>query len=320
MRKAALLALVLLLLSVLSASTLETDGSFPAWVVSALGKALDENTEGRGDLDFSAAGYEEDEELFSDRTLLSFSLGYGGKTVLVHVLGSGEKELRESLEEEIRNLLYYEDLLLSPQPRLDYITRGMLYSFIPDRHYRNGTRLKAVGKDGKVKGLFEVSGAYEGALTLEPMYLDGAFPGLSLEKAGEWVADVDAGYGFVISKRRFFVQGTLGRTDLLYPFTPVLAVAYQSDEYSSGIYGGIGLKARVRLGKLFPTVGFTLVQEGRIGAEVLVLGGVYAGEAEWNAAFQVYYEHQALPWLSWKAGYERFAGYNYFFAGLGGAF
>lgn len=320
MRRTVLLLLLLTALAALPASTVETDGSMPPGRLVAVSRALDENTEGRGDLAFTVSGYTEDRDTFPGQRFASFTLSYGGKSVQVSALGEDSKDLEKSLEAEIHNLLYYEDLLLAPSPRLDYITKNVLYSFIPDKHYRRGTRLKAVDRDGKTRALFEVSRVYDGADTLEPVYLADPYPGLALRKAGEWVAEAGFGYGFLISKHRWFVQGSVGRSDLLYPFTPFIAAAYQTDEYSEGLYGGFGIRSSLRLHKMFPNVGFTMVRNGRVSADVAVFFGQYDKEYDWTTAFSIGYEHQVLSHLSWRAGYERFSGYNYFFLGIGGTF
>ena len=127
MRK--LMTFILLAFSaVLYASSVTPDESFPDYAIAAVGRAVDESTRGRGDLDVEISEYSEDNETFSDMILASFTISYEGKSSTINAIGHDTEELSDAIGEEITSLLYYEELLLVPGLRLDYIHRGS-YSF-----------------------------------------------------------------------------------------------------------------------------------------------------------------------------------------------
>ena len=308
---------LLLSAALLFASHIISDGTLPDDVLEALAAAAGAETYGRGDLEFTASGYSEDSTLFPGKTLASFMLSFSGKEIKVEFLGGTREELLSSLAEEMRNLLMYEVTLYSGEgPRLDYITGGS-YSFLADRHYRRGTRLKAVDTLGRVRGVFETGEVFDEAVVLDPVYLSDPLPGMQLEDAGEWKTMLTFASGFDAERPEMLGLLSIGRTDIVYPFVPLISAAYRYYDGESFIYGGIGLEAYLNLSRIFPSVSFTLVEEGRIGGSVSLLLG-YGESFDWRAVFSVFYEHRAAPSFFWRLGYQNLQGTHMMVVGMGG--
>ena len=279
----------------LPASPVAADSSVPDDVLSVLSQAVERNTDGRGGLEVSASGYSE------DGSYASLMLSYGGKDILLEFYGNGRSELLSSLSEEVGNLLFYEESLYSDAPvRIDYILPGS-YSFIFRDHFRLGSALSAVDTNGRVRGRFLVGGIYDGAVLLDPVYLDDPFPGMAFDfRAPE-------AFGMV----------SLCRTDLIYPFVPIISLAYRFDSGMSYGYGGVGLEAYLGLSGVFPSSRFTLVEEGRIGASASVLVGGGTG-FDWRSVFSIFYEHRASPAFFWRLGYVNLQGTHMLSIAFGG--
>lgn len=295
----------------LPASPVAADPSVPDDVLSVLSQAVERNTDGRGGLEVSASGYSE------DGSYASLMLSYGGKDILLEFYGNGRSELLSSLSEEVGNLLFYEESLYSDAPvRIDYILPGS-YSFISRDHFRLGSALSAVDTNGRVRGRFLVGGIYDGAVLLDPVYLDDPFPGMVLAGEGEWKLIATASTAFDFRAPEAFGMVSLGRTDLIYPFVPIISLAYRFDSGMSYGYGGVGLEAYLGLSGVFPSSRFTLVEEGRIGASASVLVGGGTG-FDWRSVFSIFYEHRASPAFFWRLGYVNLQGTHMLSIAFGG--
>ncbi len=314
-------ALLLLLLFALplSASTVVFDDSVPESIASVIAENVDKWTEGRGDLDIEISDYSEDDEVFDNRILASFTASSGGETLYINAVGRGREGIEEAIATEVMNILFYLDVLMEEPPRLDYIYNGT-YSFLSDNYYRRGTRLKAVDNSGRLRGLFEVAERYDGAMLLEPLYLSQIVPGLSLESAGEWNANIVASMGFDFSSPTFEITASVSRSDLIYPFYPLLSFTYMLSNSESYYYGGLGIGASLDFWRMFPHISFTLIEEGRIGADVSVLLGMGPEGFAWNGRYSIYYEHSPLPFFYWRLGYTYLQGHHMVTLGGGGRF
>ena len=313
------IAILLLIPSILHASSVTFDASVPEYAASAISSAVERWTEGRGDIEVAIDGYSEDDDLFEGRTLASFRARSGGAEYTISAVGKGEEGIAEAIGDEIRNILFYEDSLMSRGMRLDYVYRGYC-SFLTDEYFRRGTRLRAVDGNGRTRGLFEVAERYDGAVLLEPVYLSSPVPGLRLEEYGEWTASLSGSLGFDFPSPSFEVTASAGRSDIIYPFTPFLSFTYLMSGGSQYIYGGAGLNASLDLWRIFPTAGFTLVEEGRIGADASILLGAGPEGFDWDARYSVYYEHAPLPSFFWRIGYTNIKGIHMLTLGGGGRF
>ena len=319
MRNIAIFAAVLLAAMALSASTAAFDDSFPADIMAGIGGSLDACTEGRGSIDFILSGYSEDGETFPERIHASFCISYGDRSYTINASGVDRQELIAQIGEEIYSMLYYEEMLLAPGLRLDYIYQSS-YSMLCDTAYRSGMRFRAVDSDGDIRGIFDVSGRHDGVTTLDPVFLDNPFPGISLEPDGTWTAYGSAAMGFSFPSVDVVASATIGKLDWIFPFIPTISFVYRYLDGVSYMYGGIGLAAVLNLNRIFPSVSFTLIQEGRIGADAsLLLGGSTEG-FDWKGRFSVFYEHRATPYFYWRIGYENFQGTHMLMIGMGGDF
>ena len=157
-------------------------------------------------------------------------------------------------------------------------------------------------------------------MTLDPVYIDYPLPGMAIEDSGEWKMTGTIASGFRFSSPEVFVQFSLGRTDLIYPFVPLVSLAYRYGEGGSYVYGGVGLEAYLNLSRVFPSVSFTLVEEGRIGGNVSVLLGGGSTGFDWRSVFSIFYEHRALPSFFWRVGYQNLQGEHMLAVGVGGDF
>ena len=317
--KIAIILFFLLFLSPLHASHIVSDGSLPDYILSALADSVGAMTYGRGDIEFMASGYSE-RALEDGKIESEFLLSFNDKEILVEFFGDGRDALLSSLENSVEGILLYEEGLYSDSGlRLDY-TLDNSYSALTDTAMRRGTRLRAVDSFGDTRGIFEVSERYGEAVTLEPVYLDYPFPGMSLESEGEWKLTGSAAMGFNFSSPEVFGMVSLGRSDLIYPFVPTLSFAYRYSVGRSDVYGGIGLEAYMNLSRIFPSAGFTLVQEGRIGGNVSLLVGGGSEGFDWRSVFSIFYEHRALPSFYWRLGYQNLQGSHMLVLGVGGDF
>lgn len=319
MRRFAVLFFLVILLFPAFSSHIVSDGTLPDDVLTSLAEDIGMMTYGRKDLDFTASSYSEG-TVIAGYVTASFTLSYGDRTLLVEFMGENRVELLESLEEEIENILFYSDELYSDaEERLDYILPPS-YSFAPSAFYRKGTRLKAVDSLGNIRGVFAVSERYDDADTLEAIYLRSPFPGMTLEKSGNWTAYGTFATSFNFKSPELLGMVSIGRSDLIYPFVPIVSAAYRMKDGVSYVYGGIGIEAHLDMNRIFPSVEFTLIQEGRIGGNVSMLLG-YGGEGfDWRSVFSIFYEHRATPSFFWRLGYENLQGSHMLFVGLGGDF
>lgn len=314
-----LTALLIILLPALYASTITPDDSFPDYALAAIGRAVDESTAGRGNLDVSISGYSVDDSYFHNMLYATFTLSYNGNENIINAVGHDTAELSAAIEDEIYSLLYYEESLIAPGLRLDYIHRGN-FSFLSDSHYRRGTRFNAVDTDGRTRGVFEISDSYPGVYVLSPVYLDEPFPGISLESEGEWTMFSSAAMGFSFPAIDMTASLSFGRTDLIYPFVPLVSFLFRYDNGAMYWYGGIGIEAFIDIHRIFPSVEFTLIEEGRIGADAAILLGGGPDGFDWKGRFSVFYEHRATSSFFWRIGYENIQGEHMLMIGLGGDF
>lgn len=316
-----LLLLLLLMLPVLSlnANEIVFDDSVPDDVRRTLEDSIARWTEGRGDIFVRISGYEEDTQTFEDRTLATFEAVSGDLSLTVNAIGRDREELLDSVEAEVRNILFYEESLMAPGLRLDYVYQGS-YSFLSSDYYRRGTRLAAVDSDDRVRGLFEVAERYDGAVLLEPVFLSDPVPGLRLEERGKWTLSLTAATGFDFSSPSVEVMGAVGRSDLIYPFMPLLSLTYRLSGGESYCYGGIGIGASLDLWRIFPTFSFTLIEEGRIQADASLLLGAGPDGFDWKGRFSVSYEHSPTPSFFWRLGYLNLQGEHMLILGGGGRF
>ena len=319
MKRIFLSVLLLAAFSLLPANEVSFDSSVPDDVMAVIEDGIDRWTEGRGNISVHIGGYEEDSQSFEGRTLASFEAVSGDLSLEINAIGRDRESLLESVATEVRNILFYEESLMVPGLRLDYVYQGS-YSFLTSDYYRRGTRLSAIDADGKIRGLFEVAERYEGAVLLEPVFLSDPVPGLRLEDEGEWTASLTAATGFDFSSPSIEITGSVGRSDLIYPFTPLLSLTYRLSGGESYYYGGIGLGASLDLWRIFPTFSFTLIEEGRIQADASLLLGAGPDGFDWKGRFSVSYEHSPTPSFFWRLGYLNFQGEHMLILGGGGRF
>ena len=319
MRRFFLFPFFMLLSLAVSASTVSFDSSVPDDIALAISGSIDKWTEGRGDIEVAVSGYSEDGNLFDGRIFASFAAVSGDAEYEIKAVGEDREELADAISDEIMNILFYEDSFMAPGLRLDYVYRGS-YSFLTEDHYRRGTRLSAVDRNGRTRGLFEVAERYEGSVLLEPVYLSTPVPGLSLIESGEWTAAVSASMGFDFPDPAFELTASIGRSDLIYPFTPFISLTYMMNGGASYYYGGIGISAALDFWRIFPNVSFTLIEEGRIGADAALLLGAGPDGFDWRGRYSVYYEHSPLPSFFWRVGYVNLQNEHMLMVGGGGRF
>ena len=319
MRKLLFPIIFILLISAAAASSVTSDGSVPDDVLAVIEERVVSLTAGRADIIVDISSYSEDNGLFPGRIFSTFTAESGSASLVINAIGDDRESLLESISGEIRNILFYEESLMAPSPRLDYIYGGS-YSFLADEYYRRGTRLRAVDSDGRVRGLFETAERYDGAVMLEPLYLADPVPGLPLEKCGAWTAFLSAAMSPDFSSPSFEITAAAGRSDLIYPFMPLLFATYYMDGGDAYFYGGLGIGASFDLWRMFPTVSFTLVEEGRITADASVLLGTGPAGFDWRGRFSISYEHSPLPSFFWRIGYVNLQGRSMLSVGGGGRF
>lgn len=319
MRRLLLVLMIAAVLLPLSASHVVTDGTLPDDVLSVLAATAGKETYGRADLLFSAADYSE--TVLDDGAVKAmFMFSFGDKQIAVEFFGMDREELMDSLRNSIHGILFYEEMLYSgSELSLGYIIDGN-YSLVTDEVFRRGERLQAVDSFNDVRGLFEVGETYNGAISLDPVFVDDPFPGMRLERAGAWKLMGTVSSGLRFSSPEIFSMISLGRTDLIYPFVPTVSLAYRFSSGRSFVYGGVGIEAYMNLSRIFPSVSFTLVQEGRIGASASVLAGGGESGFDWSAVFSIFYEHRALPSFFWRFGYQNLQGSHMLVLGFGGDF
>lgn len=319
MRKIVFLLVLLSFAFSLSASRIIADESLPDDVLSILSESIGRMTYGRGDTDFTASSYSETVGI-DGYISCSFTLAFGEKTILAEASGKDRAEFLSSVDTEIENILFYQEMFSSETGEtLEYIIPP-IYSFSPEGHYRKGTVFRAVDSYGNVRGMFELAEIYGQDATLEPLYLNSPYPGFSLLKSGSWKSFVTASSSFTFPSPDVLAMASVGRTDLIYPFVPVISVAYCLSSGISYIYGGIGIEAYMNLNRIFPYVSFTLVQEGRIGGHASILIGGSGSGFDWKSFFSIFYEHSMTPSLFWRLGYGNLQGRHMIYLGIGGAF
>lgn len=319
MRKLIAVFLIIVSVSALYASTVTPDDSFPDYALAAIGRSVDASTRGRGDLDVRVSSYSEDDGYFPDMLYASFTVEYGDVSTVINAVGHDTDELSDAIEDEIHSLLFYEESLISPGLRLDYIHRGS-YSFLSDGYFRKGTRFSAIDSDGRIRGVFEVSDSYPGAYVLSPVYLEDPFPGISLESEGEWTMFGSTAMGFAFPRIDLTGSLSFGRTDLIYPFVPLISFLFRYDNGGMYWYGGLGMEAFLDIHRIFPSVSFTLIEEGRIGADASILLGYGPSGFDWKGRFSIFYEHRAASSFFWRIGYENLQGSHMLMIGMGGDF
>lgn len=296
------LFLILLFTAALYSAEISFTADFPDSTASLIKKALEELSRGRGELSFELSAYSEQESSDGIDRVISFTLSFEEKSYDVQIpMKQGEEE--SAIFNEIEAILFYEPLLMEEGDLLDYIYKGS-YSFIPENDYRLGSYLILVDDDGRKRGSFEVSGQYSEALMLSPVWLDSPYPGMKLKKGSDWRYSLSFASSFTF--RNMIASAELGYSSLLYPFIPKLSFVYSYENGNSLFYGGIGAEASIGLGKLFNT-GFTLIEEGRVGAGASLLLGGGSGFAI-SAVLEAYYEHWILPELNWRLGYKMLPG------------
>ena len=295
MRRLLFLLMLLIPALAISANDIAFDDSVPDDIRAVLEESIDRWTEGRGEIFVRIGSYEEDTQSFDDRTLATFEAVSGDLSLTINAIGRDREALLESVETEVRNILFYEESLMAPG-------------------------LAALDGDNRVRGLFEVAERYDGAVLLEPVFLSDPVPGLRLEDRGEWTLSLTAATGFDFSSPSVEVTGTVGRSDLIYPFTPLLSLTYLLSGGESYYYGGIGLGASLDLWRIFPTFSFTLVEEGRIQADASLLLGAGPDGFDWKGRFSVSYEHSPTPSFFWRLGYLNLQGEHMLILGGGGRF
>ena len=303
----------------LLASHIISDGSLPEDALMSLSEVVGRDTHGRGDLILNARSYSET-RLDDGSSEASFMLSFGEKEILVEFYGSTRKELLSSLSGSVHNILFYEPALYSgAELELSYILDGT-YSVLAAEPLRPGTRLSAYDSFGNTRARFEVDESYDGAFTLDPFYINRPYPGMRLEKSGAWKIVGSLSSGFNFASPEVFAMISLGRSDLIYPFVPILSVAYRYGGGQNTVYGGVGLEAYMNLSRIFPSWQFTLIEEGRIGGSVSLLVGTGSGGFDWRSVFSIFYEHHALPSFFWRFGYQNLQGKHALTIGFGGDF
>ena len=319
MRRLILFLLLALSVFPLLALHIISDGSLPDDVLSVVAEAVGRDPYGRSDILCHADGYSE--TILSDGSVsASFMFSFLEKQILTEGFGTDREELLRSFAYSVHGILFYEEALYSDaQMKLDYVLDGS-YSLLSEENMRKGTRLKAVDSLGSTRALFEIRDNFDGAMTLDPVYIDYPLPGMAIEDSGEWKMTGTIASGFRFSSPEVFVQFSLGRTDLIYPFVPLVSLAYRYGEGGSYVYGGVGLEAYLNLSRVFPSVSFTLVEEGRIGGNVSVLLGGGSTGFDWRSVFSIFYEHRALPSFFWRVGYQNLQGEHMLAVGVGGDF
>lgn len=285
----------------LSAAEVAFDSSFPDEIKSTIGKAIEKNAKGRGDIVFSVSDYTFDDSGYDGMIYTSFILGFGDKELKIEVLSASPRSQSDDIEREIKAALYYDESLFSDSSlKLEYIHRKN-YSFSSDNHYRNGTSFHLVDTDGRIRGLFEVSNSFGNNYILRPYYMKNALPGIRLERSSSW--RWNASFASDVFFRNFMVSLEVGNTSWIYPFVPKLSFDLYYKNGSLYYYGGLGLEASFSFASLFST-SFTLVEDGRIGASAFLLLGYGRGEFSYGGVFNVYYAHSPIAYLEWRLGYE----------------
>lgn len=293
-----LLVIFLLILSIPLYSEVVFDQSFDLSSMNIIKKAIDENDKGHDDVVFSLSSFEK-EEKDKGKFLYSFNLSFLDNSFDIKVL-SDEKSIKKDLTREIYNALFYEESLYSDSSEtIDYIYSGS-FSFIPEENYRRGQTFISYDERGKKTGVFELNRHYKDVESLQPVYIKNARPGNELRKASSFRYSLQGATNFY--KGAFSFSAELMNTSWIYPFSPSVSVFYEQRAGRKGVYFGIGLSAFFDLNDIFST-GFTLIEEGRIGANATFLLGALDGEFAYNGAYSIFYEHRLLPKFYWRVGY-----------------
>lgn len=295
-----LLLFIFLILSFnLFSMDISFEGDFPLHVQNAIEKALVANTEGRGNVDYKVSSYSEIREYSLSGSVVYFTVSYGGKDYPVTALHQDGTSYEASIYDAIENLLYYEPLL-QQEGGISYIFKNN-YSVGHSDGNKKGTTVKAVDLSGNVRGVFELKDSYEGYDVLRPLYLDRVLPGLKTENISS------SRYALTIASSlkfdNFSFWGEYGYTSLIYPMIVKGGMGASISKGSAYVFGAVGLEGYFYLNSALPSVGFTLIEEGRIGANAFLTTGVDKG-FRLDSLYSVFYEHRATPYLMWRIGYS----------------
>ena len=250
---------------------------------------LDRLNRGNDDVDFEVASFKKEDDF------VSFELFFNDKSILI--------SSRESnLSEEIKNALFYEEsLYLDSDDRLDYIWSGS-FSFVPSKSYRKGTTLEARDANGKREGVFEVKKSFDSVTVLQPIYIkDDVVPGLELRKSSDFRYALSGATNFRRNSMAFSFE--VGVTSWIYPFMPTASVFCLQSQNSFSFYLGLGISGYLDLNDVL-SWSFTMIEEGRIGANATLLLGLSDGSFAYNGAYSIYYEHRVLAKMFYRVGYS----------------
>ncbi len=292
MKKLVLFLLIFASFSICSMDISFEEG-FPDETRLIIEEALIENTAGRGDISYSLHDYKEEDGR------ISFSISFDGKESTI-VFPSDEEKVQQSVSKEIRNLLFYEKGFSKEGLTLSYIYKDSYSAFAPST-LEKGSLYRAVDDAGEPRAIFAVKGMEGQYALLRPLYEDRVFPGMRLESSSPWSYGISLASTMDFNGWALWAEG--GNLSLLWPFTTKASIGalYESGAYYAFL--GIGIEASLYLNDAFPLYSFTLIKEGRIGASsYLTIGGGSEGFAL-DALYSVFYEHRALPNLSWRVGY-----------------
>lgn len=313
--KKALFSFIVLLLPISIFANVSFTGDVPVDMKSYIESAIYDNSRGRDDIEFTISNikHEEKEEIM----WISFNLAFLDRSIAIDI-ESNPKDLEKNVKEEIRNALFYErTLYLEGEENLDYIY-DKSFSFFPEVHYRKGTTFTLKDANGKTQGVFEVKHNYSEASVLQPLYVANALPGMTLKKSSSWRYSITAGTN--LYKSNLAISADIGNTSLIYPIVPIVSLLYEKRNQSQALAVGIGVESYLDLND-FLKIGFTLIEEGRIGASASVLLTIEDGSFGYNGTFSIFYEHRLLPKFFWRVGYSRYPKIgNAMIIGIGGGF
>ena len=280
-------------------------------------KAIDENDKGRDDINFSISSYSYsiDEK---ERIHLSFDLSFLDKSLELSVVSNNQKSLKEDINEEIVNALFYEtSLYLDSDEKLDYIYSGS-FSFYHKKNYRLGSSFVLKDANGKTKGFFELKRHHGEVDELQSVFISSPKPGMMLERASSWRYALYGSTNFY--KKNFAFALELSTTNIIYPFLPAVTFLYENKKGTSSFYSGIGIQAYLDISDLLKN-SFTFIQNGRVGASAFLLLGIRGGDFVYDGMYSIYYEHRAFAKFLWRVGYIKLPelGHSMVF-GIGGSF
>lgn len=292
------------------------DSSFDSSVMAVISNAVDKNDKGNDDVTFSFSSFEKNK--WDDGSVhISFDLSFLDENLDVNVVAD-EKNWEKSIAKEIHNVLFYQTKLYSDSAEIiDYIYSDS-FSFIPKHSYRRGTTLTSYDESGNVSGVFEVRKHYKDVDGLQAIYIKDARPGNRLEKSSSFRYSLMGATNFYIGAFSFSAE--LMNTSWIYPFSPTLSVFYEERAGKRALYAGIGVTAFLDLNDIFSS-GFTLVQDGRVGASASLLLGGRNGEFAYDGYYGIFYEHRLFPKFYWRIGYAYYPMMkSSLILGIGGSF